>query len=74
MNIASATKLSKNSEFHKRSNHIEVKFHFIRKQCQQEKISTQHVSSEHQLADILTKPLSKTRFQFLCKEIGLTQF
>lgn len=71
---ASALKLAKNPEFHKRSKHIDVKFHFIREKCHEGKIRVQHVSSEHQLADMFTKPLSKTRFKFLCQEIGLTQF
>ncbi|XP_003381487.1 conserved hypothetical protein [Trichinella spiralis] len=60
-----AVKLSKNPEFYKRSNHIEVRFHFVREKYNEGKIDIQHIDSENQKAEILTKALPKTRFQNL---------
>lgn len=65
--------LSKNPVFHDRSKHIDTKFHFIRECVDQGRIILQHTSTETQLADILTKPIGKTRFHKLCSLIGIQQ-
>ena len=49
-----AIKLAKNPAFHKRSKHIDVKFHFIRSEVQQGAVSLSYVASEDNLADIFT--------------------
>ncbi|KRZ92827.1 Retrovirus-related Pol polyprotein from transposon TNT 1-94 [Trichinella sp. T8] len=66
-----AVKFSKNPEFHKRSNHIEVQFHFVREKYSEGKIDIQHIDSENQKAEILTKALLKTRFQNLRRQLGI---
>ncbi|KRY91249.1 Retrovirus-related Pol polyprotein from transposon TNT 1-94 [Trichinella pseudospiralis] len=66
-----AVKLSKNPEFHKRSKHIDVRFHFVREKYNEGKIDIQHIDSENQKADILTKALPKTRFQNLRRQLGI---
>lgn len=68
-----AIALSKNPVFHDRSKHIDTKFHFIRECVDQGRIILQHTSTETQLADILTKPIGKTRFHKLCSLIGIQQ-
>ena len=55
----SAIKLANNSEFHKRSKHIDIRFHFIRDMLSRKEIEIHYVQSKEQLADILTKPLPK---------------
>ncbi|XP_043483599.1 secreted RxLR effector protein 161-like [Leptopilina heterotoma] len=61
----SAIKLSKNSEFHQRSKHIDVRFHFIRDVIGRKDIEVKYVMSKDQLADIFTKPLPKQQFVYL---------
>lgn len=56
-------KLIKNPEFHKRTKHIEVRYHFIRQKYEDGIINIQYVPSSDQLADILTKALPKETFQ-----------
>eukprot|EP00253_Pinus_taeda_P017527 PITA_17527 len=54
---SSAITLSKNSVFHKRTKHIDTRFHYIRELVNNRKIVLQHCSTQEQVADILTKPL-----------------
>eukprot|EP00253_Pinus_taeda_P005067 PITA_05067 len=68
---SSAIALSKNSVFHKRTKHIDIKFHVIRELVNNGEIVLQHYRTEDQLADILTKPLPKKCFDHVrkCLEI-----
>uniref|UniRef100_A0ACD5WTY3 Uncharacterized protein n=1 Tax=Avena sativa TaxID=4498 RepID=A0ACD5WTY3_AVESA len=68
----SAIQLSKNPVFHDRSKHIEVRFHFIRESIEQGKVEIDYISTDDQLADILTKSLGRVRFQDLRTRIGVT--
>jgi hypothetical protein len=67
----SAIQLCKNPVFHDRSKHIEVRYHYIRECVESGKIIVEHVSTGDQLADILTKPLARVRFQELRTRIGM---
>lgn len=58
----SAIKLVKNPEYHKRTKHIDIRFHFIREKYDSGEICVLYVPSENQVADIFTKPLGKDRF------------
>jgi len=61
----SAIKLIKNPEFHKRSKHIDIRYHFIREKFMSKVINIEYVTSKDQIADILTKTLSKELFRNL---------
>ncbi|RVW91845.1 Retrovirus-related Pol polyprotein from transposon RE2 [Vitis vinifera] len=52
-----ATQLCSNPIFHSHMNHVAIDFHFIKDQVQNGALRIAHVSSEDQLADVLTKPL-----------------
>jgi hypothetical protein len=71
MDNQSAIELSKNPVFHDRSKHIDVKFHFIRECVGNGDIELKFAGTQEQLADILTKPLAKERFQQLREKIGV---
>eukprot|EP00253_Pinus_taeda_P002708 PITA_02708 len=54
---SSAIALSKNSEFHKRTKHINTRFHYIIELVNNGEIVLAHCKTQEQVADILTKPL-----------------
>lgn len=68
----SALRLIKNPEFHQRSKHIDVKYHFIRDLYDKGEIDVQYIKSEEQTADVLTKALPKPRLEYLRFKLGLT--
>lgn len=71
-NVA-AIRISKNPESHRRTKHIERKKLMIREFYNNQKLTVDQVSSEGQLADIMTKPLVFVRFSQLRKELGIVQ-
>eukprot|EP00253_Pinus_taeda_P018945 PITA_18945 len=64
--------LSKNYVFHKRTKHIDTKFHYIRELVSNGEIVLKHCRTQEQVADILTKPLGQKSFEFLRKCLGMT--
>ena len=66
-----AIRLVKNPEFHQRTKHIDIKYHFIREKHQDKEIEIVYTSTENQLADLFTKPLPTPRFNHLRKQIGV---
>ncbi|GBL93532.1 hypothetical protein AVEN_59719-1 [Araneus ventricosus] len=49
-----ALKLAHHPEYHRRTKHNEIKRFFIREKVMEGKLHVQHVSTERQLADIMT--------------------
>lgn len=66
------TQLSANPVFHSRMKHLALAFHFVREQVQHGNLRVTHVSAGDQLADALTKPLPRSKFDMLLSKIGLT--
>jgi hypothetical protein len=66
-----AIHLSKNPIVHSRAKHIEIKHHFIRDLVQKGTIDIQFIDTEHQWADIFTKPLTIERFDFIKKNSNM---
>lgn len=60
---SAAEQLIKNPMFHQRTKHIDIKFHYTRDIFKQGDLVVKHVASNEQLADILTKPLTRQRFE-----------
>ncbi|KAK0597186.1 hypothetical protein LWI29_022715 [Acer saccharum] len=66
-----ATYLCSNHVFHSQMKHIAIDFHFVQEKVQNGQLRVSHVASANQLANSLTKPLSRTRFSLLRSKIGL---
>lgn len=67
----SAIALCKNPVYHDRSKHIDTRYHFIRECIEDQKIEVEHVRTNDQLADIMTKPLGRLKFLEMRTKLGL---
>ncbi|GJR30864.1 hypothetical protein Tco_1107096, partial [Tanacetum coccineum] len=72
-NNKGAIDLSKNPVQHSRTKQIEIRHHFLRDNVQKGDISLEKVSSEDNIADILTKPLKRKPFNYLCLGLGMME-
>ena len=68
-----ATYLCVNPVFHSRMKHVALDYHFIRNQVRSGTLRVIHVSTRDQLADVLTKPLSRPVFISFRDKIGVAR-
>jgi hypothetical protein len=66
-----AVALSKNPEFHSRTKHIDIQWHFVREKVAEGRIELQRVSTANQAADGFTKGLPRELFTKFRQVIGL---
>lgn len=71
MDNESAIRLTKNPEFHKRSKHIDIKYHFIREKFSENLFKIGHVSTNDMIADIFTKSLPAQKFNFFKEKMNI---
>lgn len=67
----SALAFAHDSQFHARSKHIDIRYHFVRERIISNEISVTHCASEDNAADILTKPLARPEHTRQLARIGL---
>ena len=62
MDNKSAIELVKNPIQHKRSKHIDIKYHFIRDHVKQKTVKLEYCSTTEQVTDFFTKTLPTDNF------------
>lgn len=67
----SAQKLCLNPALHKRSKHIDIKYHFIREMISKNIVSVNYLASNDMPADILTKALSLSKHEKFSNILGI---
>lgn len=67
----SAQKLAANPIFHKRSKHIDVRYHFVRECIVKNLINIQYQETSEMVADVLTKSLCTVKHNYFVKKLGV---
>eukprot|EP00253_Pinus_taeda_P010614 PITA_10614 len=67
----SCIKISANPVFHDRSKHIDIRYHHIRDCVQRRIMLLSYIPTEDQDADILTKALTRSKFEYHRGRIGV---
>lgn len=68
---SSAIKLSKNPIMHRRTKHIDVRYHYLRNLSNEEEIRLVFCGTNDQVADIMTKPIKLDQFMKLRSLLGV---
>lgn len=66
--------IANNPSSHKRSKHIDIKYHFSRERVETKDICVSYIPTDEQVADIMTKPLDRVKFLRLRLNMGLNEF
>lgn len=66
-----AIALAKNPQAHARSKHIDIQWHYQREKIEDGSVELRYIPTDQQIADGLTKPLSKDKFLAFRNAVGL---
>jgi hypothetical protein len=58
---------------HDKSKNIDINYHSIREMVQKGAVKIQCVPTNEQVADVLTKPLSRVKFEYFRDKLGVVQ-
>ncbi|CAH2092875.1 unnamed protein product [Euphydryas editha] len=68
----SALRLLEVKEYcHRKTEHIDIRYHFVKDLIKNNNVITEYMSTEHMIADVLTKPLSRIKHLSFVKELCL---
>jgi hypothetical protein len=65
--------MTENHVFHNRSKHIEIRYHYICDMLQRGALKLQYISTYEQVVDVLTKPLSRVKFEHFRDKLGIVR-
>jgi hypothetical protein len=66
-------KLSENPVSHDSTKHVEIKYHYIRDIVQRKAVRVEYLPTDEQIADVLTKPLARSKFVYFRDKLGVTE-
>eukprot|EP00795_Rhopilema_esculentum_P007133 gene7133-biopygen8536 len=66
-----AISMTKNPVGHKRTKHIDIRYHFVREQVEKGTLLLKYCNTKEMLADLLTKSLNRGQFEYLRCKLGM---
>lgn len=66
-----AIRLAKNPEYHAKTKHIHIRYHFIREKIRSGEITIKWVPTREMMADCITKPLPREAFEICRRRYGI---
>jgi hypothetical protein len=63
--------LARNPEFHGRTKHIAIQYHFIREQVESGQIALEYCRTQEMVADVLTKGVPKEKHEWCAEAMGV---
>jgi hypothetical protein len=69
----SCIKILENLVFHDRWKHMEMRYHYVRDMVQRRAVSLRYIPTDEQTANVLTKPLSKTKIEYFRDKLGVVK-
>jgi hypothetical protein len=73
MDNQSAMAIAKNPQFHDRTKHIEVRYHYLHDKVEAEELDLEYIPTGEQVADVLTKALNQEKHTGFMKDMGVVR-
>ena len=65
--------MSVNLVHHDRTKHVEMKYRYVREMVQRRVVELRYVSTNEQIADVLTKPLGRGKFVYFRDKLEVVE-
>ena len=65
--------MTENHVLHDKSKNIEIRYFYIREMVQKGAIKLQYVSTNEQVVDVLTRPLSRVKFEYFHEKLSVVR-
>ncbi|GKV38176.1 hypothetical protein SLEP1_g46114 [Rubroshorea leprosula] len=69
----SAIYLNKNPQFHSRTKHVDLRYHWIRDAIEEKVLDVEKVHTDDNSSDMMTKSLVRSKFEFCKSQAGLVE-
>ena len=66
-----AIAIASEARYSERTKHIDIRYFYCRDKIEDGTVSVPYIATQHNLADLFTKPLTRIRFQELLKALGM---
>ena len=63
--------LGNNPEFHKKTKHIDICYHFVREKVESDEAVLKYCPTQDMLADMMTKPIAAVQFENIRDRLGI---
>ena len=73
MDNQSAMAIAKNPQFHDRTKHIEVRYHYLHDKVEAKELDLEYIPTGEQVADVLTKVLNREKHTSFTKDMGVVR-